>query len=166
MCISAWEFFAYHRIIFRLMYSSFVFTVAFVGLAFRFKTAKRPPWSNLSEGGRERWTKLLLVCRTVGVHAVSRVTTLQKRVVNNNISWPLKKKAKRSELYECEEPRMIPLSLFQETYGRIILIRIDNLSSRNDGFRQSHIVNLSNWIYSWDYISQSNAKQSARALYK
>lgn len=63
-------------------------------------------------------------------------------------------------MYECEESRVIPLSLLQETYRRIILIRIDNLSPRNDGSRRSRIVNLSNWIYSWDYISQSNAKRA------
>jgi len=54
-----------------------------------FNTAKRPPWSNLKEGGHERWTELPLVCGTVvGVHAASRVTTLRKRTINNNISRP------------------------------------------------------------------------------
>lgn len=87
------------------------------------------------------------------------VTTLQKRIIDNNISRPLKGgEERRIVRIECKKPRVIPLSLLRETYRGIILIRIDNLSPRNDGSLRSRIVNLSNWIYSWDYISQSKAR--------
>lgn len=107
----------------------------------------------------------------VGVQTASCVTTLQKRAINNNISRPLKrdengKERKREKEYRanirngCASRDSVALRNLRATRRRIILIRIDNLSQRNDDSCRSHIVNLSNWIYSRDYINQNNATRA------